>query len=1174
MTTFSRLFNSILYQTTPNSSDIGWCGYIFNGSGTPPATGVSLPELFPNVAPAYPNGIFVFSSTPPNIADENAANTFASLVLKTLVTQFGSQGQLNYYAIVWLQNPGLIQSSTMNVITLSYTTFYSVVNPLSYNPSQNVELAVSSSSPCRLDENGTLFNFFNTNPISPTLSLNTQFNSNFKNTIQNIYIPTAGPLMGCLVFDIKVPSNNFNYPVNIAALNYFYPGTSTTVNRFTYPLFDTGIVLNDCSYYCAFDPNNPLNKSNQLRTFIIPTANALGGAVFPSGFSTDSGLPIGISAVLNKITYPQTSLIWMPTASTGMLMYANNQQNAGNNYDLIPQGEYSLSLWNQPLQATGKSLNLLGGLSGLETFSFRPATATYSGDLLTFITGQAAYAEAYIAPSEASNETGTTTLNTNFTTAYIAISNGVSETTNNLYYAQPNGASLYAAGYGVNQTSPGFLGFFEPVACTLKANAPLIPLPMVPYRGMNLEGQLTAQTNYNDFELRVLSTNRKLILGPAAKSGLTQNKSNIAKLRANNELTDSPLIYSTSPQGLLVQVDTATNQWEQLVLAANTNVSEAGNPIITMEFLDLNPTLQSAFQTNQQFLVMSWNKPVTPGGEDYVLYGSQSLPADFANEMVIEGWPFVADLPLTDPNGVFTNVMIFKFCTGTLMDRIKDSSTWTTPEVFNSTTNNNLQLLQQWATDYCTAALNKYQAGDTNYYQFATIIQDPNWNGILLLKCDIRVSDFPPELQGLLAGIDLSRFYGHHFGINVNHISLDNDGKLTMSPVSSLFGLIDYTDPVFDQNNDNVATYLKNVSNPPGNYNYKVLSLKVLFANSAIQNFNSFVQLSINNLFGTAIKPVNNSNIIIFTGAYENHNGIPNYTFNETGDNLLALNSNAINGIEIVKASFVTEQPQKGADATMVNVKFSFWGFMNFAAQEFDLYSFGSPLDNNGNNQFINGDGLSYSNMAINMRFAMDTSAIQLFTFDVSQMAYDLGQSNWRSGSLYGHFPLQLTGILTGDSTSQPAAQGYIPLPIPGMAGSSAWAGTWYGLVFNLNMGTMGALTNALGFNSALLMVWTAGSNAEMGAMIQLPGFSTQSKTLSLQGVLGLKVGNMQLQAAQNQEGGNPVAYMLSMNQITLKFLSFNFPSSGAVNFYLFGDPNTDAQPSSLGWYLGYQAKK
>lgn len=1172
MTTFTRLFSSNLYQTFPGTGDIGWCGYIFNGSGTPPESGVSLEDLFPKVSPAFQNGIFVFCPQAPNVTDETSANTFSTAILNCLISQFGTQGSFNYYAMLWLHDATLIESSAMDVITFSYTSFYSVVSPLSYNPSQDVSLAISSSSPCSLDPNGVMFNFFNSNFSNPTLTLNTQFTSNFKNPIQNIYVPTAGPLMGCLVFDVTVPSDNFDFPANNVAINYFYPGQSEVANRFEYPLFNPIQSPSQANYYMSFDPNNQLNHDDLLRTFIVPTGDSGAETILPSAFSTDSGLQVGLSPQKNSLVYPDTTLIWMPQAVTGMFVYINNQQGEGINYDLVPQGQFNMSLWNQPLAVPGTSLNLLCGLSGLETFSFQPATSNYGGDTLNFSAKEAAYASVYVPPSQGSAQSGAAVLNKTYTTSWAAISNG--NTIGNTYYSQPTGASLYASGYGVNKTTASLLGFFEPVACVLKSASALIYVPMAPYRLLELNDNADEE-DYSDFEIKVLSTNRKSLLEPTIKVMLLQNRQ--LKLEQNasdgGEKDLSTLVYSTSPQGLLVQVDTTSNQWEQLILASNINVNEASEPVITMEFLDLTPTLQSAFQTNQQFLVMSWNKPVTPNGQDYVLYGVDTNSNNFSNEMVIEGWPFRASLPTSDPNGVFTNVMIYKFCEGTLLDRINDSSKWTSPDVFNSTENGNLELLQSWVTNYCNTAIQKYNNGDANYYQFSTIIQDPNWNGILLLKCDIDVQNFPPELQGLLAGIDLSRFYGHHFGINVNHISTAADGKLSMNPVSSLFGLIDYTDPVFDQYGDNITTYLENVANPPGDYNYKVLSLKVLFANSAIQNFNSYVQLAINNLFGSVVAPVDNSNIIIFTGAYENQNGIPNYTFNETGDNLLALNSNILNGVEIVKANFVTEQPQNQSNATMVTVKFSFWGFLNFSEQDFDLYSFGSPLNSLSKNQLISGDGLSYSNMAIDMSFALETSSVQVFNFDVRQMAFDLGQSNWRSASLYGHFPLQLTGILTGDTTNQPSSQGYIPLPIPGMVGSSTWAGTWYGLVFNLNMGTMGALTNALGFNSTMMMVWTTGASGQMGAMLQLPGLSTQSKTLSLQGVLNLNIGNLQLQSAENQDAEKSMAYMLSMNQITLKFLSFSFPPSGAVNFYLFGDPDANAQPSSLGWYLGYQAK-
>ncbi|MFT6502966.1 MAG: hypothetical protein ACJASQ_003098 [Crocinitomicaceae bacterium] len=1166
MTAFNQLYSSNLYETQSQSEDIGWCGYILNPDSLVelPESGVTLESLF---STAYPNGIFIFSATAPDVTDTESADNFAKSILDYLIAKHGSGGVFGYYALVWLSDLTTLNSNTVKEVTLSYTTFFNVVSPLSYNPSNNLELAIESNSPCSLQ--GDLFNFFNTNMSSPTLFMNSQIQTVDQNSIENIYIPTNGPLLGCLAYSLKIPSTNYNFPENLATLNYFYPGKNNTTDSFNYLTFDSNLTESLGDYYIALDPNNQLNSGGLLRTFMVPMTESNVPTILPSGFSTDSGLQLGLASVLNLDAYPETTFIWMPTDATGMIVFADNQPegSTGIDYDYIPSGQFSMSLWNNDLSDQSTIYNLLCGLSGIETFSFIPATNSYTGDVLSFWPGNNAYAPLYIPPSEGTQQSGAAALDNTYSTSWISVGVGEDSTSDNSYYSQPTGASLYAPGYGVSKSSPNFLGFFEPVACIIENGSTPIPFPMMPYRLLDLTTS-DSESDYSDFELKIISTIRKSELEPTIQSVAEKSRS-MRKSKLMTDAESDTLVTSTSPQGLLVEVDTTSNVWTELILAKNTNINEESDPAITMEFLNLNSTLQSAFQTNQQFLVISWNKPITEGGIDYVLYGDDGDASNFANEMMIEGWPFIANVPTENPNGVFTNVLIFKFCNGALMDQVNDSSTWTSPELFNSTENGNLDQLQSWITDYCDTGISKYSDGDTNYAYFSEIVQDPNWNGILLLQSNISVQDFPPELQGLLAGIDLTRFYGHHFGINVNHISVDESGNLAMSPLSSLFGLIDYTDSVFDQYNDNIDEYLENVSPPSGDYNYKVLSLKVLFGNSAILNFDSYVQLAINTLYGSEVTAQNNANIIIFTGTYEDQDGDPNYIFNETGENLLPLDNSALIGVEIIKANFVTEQPQSGQDSSMVYVKFSFWGFMNFSDQTFDLYSFGSEKKDD-ENQFIPGDGLSYANMTIEMNFALETSSVQFFTFSVKEMSFDLGQSNWRQESLYGHFPLQLTGILTGDSDSQPSSQGYISMPIPDMVGPTTWTGTWYGLVFNLNMGTMGDLSSSLGFNSTFLMVWTAGSSAQMGAMLSLPGLSSESKALSLQSVLSLNIGSLLLQTAQNQDSES-LAYMMSMNKITLKFLSFSFPPSGAIDFYLFGDPDANTQPSSLGWYLGYQ---
>ena len=419
-------------------------------------------------------------------------------------------------------------------------------------------------------------------------------------------------------------------------------------------------------------------------------------------------------------------------------------------------------------------------------------------------------------------------------------------------------------------------------------------------------------------------------------------------------------------------------------------------------------------------------------------------------------------------------------------------------------------------------------------------------------------------LQGLLAGIDLSRFYAHHFGIDISIVNNDG-GTVGMQPTSSLFGLIDYEDQTFVALGADPVKYQQQAPiNGSVDYDFTVLKLKVVFINSKIYNFNSYLALTVNKLFGEQVNASNRNNLMIFTGTYENHNGVPSYTFTNTGDNLLNLvNTNIITDVEIIKASFVTIVPQGGSSDGLVQSQFGFWGFINYNdLQGFDLFSFGAEQGNTAPSYC----GLSYSNMYIDLSFALATPTKKTFTFDISHMAFDIGQSTPREASLYAHFPLQLSAITSGDANNIPNSQGYLNVSIPKLQQQQGISGPWYGLVFNLNMGTLGSLASSAGFNSTFMMAWNVGATGAW-AGVKLPGVNPQAPSFSLQGIIKLDIGSITLEAAT---GTTSVAYLMKINNIALKLLSLSFPSGGNISFMLFGNPGANAQPESLGWYGAY----
>ena len=511
---------------------------------------------------------------------------------------------------------------------------------------------------------------------------------------------------------------------------------------------------------------------------------------------------------------------------------------------------------------------------------------------------------------------------------------------------------------------------------------------------------------------------------------------------------------------------------------------------------------------------------------------------------------------------------------------VKNTKHWTNPSSFNVTENGGLASISNWLSNYVEKGIEQFSTNnDQDFYKFYQVATDPNWNGILALSTDISLEDFPEQLQGLLGGINTDKFRSHHFGIDVNHVTPDGDSNtLNMSPESSLFGLINYVDPLFEKSHQDLEIYRENASiDSSKDYEFKVLLLKVLFENSKIKAFNSYIQIVLNKLFDEKVVSENKNNLIIMKGTYEDHDGLPTYIFNSTGDADLSIDSIILNKVEIIKSDFSTLLPQGQDDATKVHARFSFWGFIDFHQLDgFDMFSFG-----NEEGEDLHQKGLSFSNLYVDMSFALDTPSSKTFEFDISHISFNIGQSTTRDASLVPHFPLNLTGLISGDDNNTPSKQNYLPVQLTQLNQQQQVSGKWYGLVFDLNMGTLGALAAKGGFTSSFIALWNVGATGA-SAGIRLPGVNTQSKFLSLQSVLKVDINTITLSGATIQKGDEKEGedtppdtgvYVMKINQIALKILSLTLPPGGDIDFYLFGDPNANADPSSLGWYAAYQKK-
>jgi hypothetical protein len=201
-----------------------------------------------------------------------------------------------------------------------------------------------------------------------------------------------------------------------------------------------------------------------------------------------------------------------------------------------------------------------------------------------------------------------------------------------------------------------------------------------------------------------------------------------------------------------------------------------------------------------------------------------------------------------------------------------------------------------------------------------------------------------------------------------------------------MFALISYYDAMYARSQGiiaNTAGAANSLQVNPGadGYDFTVLTLQVVFKNSAIDDFESRIRLSATNWFN---EPAVADCTIDLTGNYESHNGIATYSFSTLKDQSYQfyINSKVMNYVQVVKATFNTnhkpaDSVNAGVTAEDISSTFSFWGYLNFEELPgFDMFSFGDSKPEPGSSS----TGLSFYNLAIKMDFELASRSTALKT--------------------------------------------------------------------------------------------------------------------------------------------------------------------------------------------------
>jgi len=980
---------------------------------------------------------------------------------------------------------------------------------------------------------------------------------------------------GCLLLNLRLPQDNegsgiddySRLDMNLRfAVREWHSMTPGLLRSLAYPLF-TRVPANGVLLNCSFDPALPLNPARSRFAYASDapahasyyrSSLGYGVSLMPSTQAGDP-LPAGFSF------HCRPASLHAPASDDPLY--------------LGPIGSFALNISGA---GTGQPAARLGcGIAGTEYFGLSSA----AGALMYFTPNEPGFAWRLGDSDSPVAGEPEPPLNAFSTVPWAAVSPLSSQSL--AYFAQPDDGALYQIRPSLSpQNLIPYLVYLELSAGNLSGALP--PYPMAPYAGID-DNQLAI---YRLLEAQVLSPVRRAEIVPIFSAA---------------QLNDTGDATAITPQGLLANFTSNLSVWNQL-----TFVPVPRNTPPALALNNLHGPLRQAMQTSQLFMVaadgvlFSQSTDLNYWITDAVLNDLAALPpnqrppdsvldilrtrgrtpeigaAAFTAmlqgiltgsdqqyiplivqysgyfEIVIAGWRFRLSPLLWQAEAGVPTVMVLKFASSTLRSLAADPSSWTWQPVgaLNGDVGKTRDLLVG-IIDSATESV-RASAGQPNPLDFfvRTICDDSSWTGLLFLNAQTPLGSMPEELRGLAAGMDTQQFRAHHVGLSVSPALVNTDTNTLSLGRSSFFGLIDYESP------DHIA-------HVDGDFDFKVLLLQILFSASAVSSFNSRIELFINRLFSDRASLLNSNhyNNLILDGAYQEENGQGHYVFSSSAINDYLSAGQVLNSVTIENAQFNTEAAS-AAGQSQIHSRFQLWGKLRFLPLEgFDLFSFGYTLDASGNRV---ADGyLTFSGLAVDMDFDASAPAERTFAFNVSNMAFDLASSVPRPTSLVARFPVTLTSLIRGEPGQTPRDIGYEPVVTP--LSQPALSGGWYGLVFSLDLGTLGALAAGAGLVMRMLAAWGPSVNLPaVNVGLQLPGAQTVKNLPAIQGVLQMGFQSIAFDADGALATPPNPAYVLRFRHFFLSILGWKFPP-GQADVYLFGDPESGPQRNSaLGWYAAW----
>lgn len=535
----------------------------------------------------------------------------------------------------------------------------------------------------------------------------------------------------------------------------------------------------------------------------------------------------------------------------------------------------------------------------------------------------------------------------------------------------------------------------------------------------------------------------------------------------------------------------------------------------------------------------------------------------FTGNSTFTGGPGPAALPDADDT-----VMILKGARGSLAQLVAHPEAWSGYSDFNNTS---LQAsdLAQWLSQYFDTARSLYNSGVDCLASLVAILDDPDWNGVILLQVPVTIDQCSDAVQTFIAG-SVDSLVAHHIVHRITPLQagdtkptpLDGSafGAVLYSQPGSVPGVLPATPPVIELNSE---------------FDWRLVNLAAGFQNSRLDSFFAVDLLTMKTIFGDPVTDSASPAALLFeVTATGNAGNDPQYR--------VALAPG-------FAGAFPVNSPMLTAGAITNAV-----GSYDINAKKLSLLLDGYLTLNPGQVDLLSYAAVNYTGLEIDIQPGPPpTVAISLTNLVIQPGAEQAIPNNetpaadlarnahlYRTGSMVAQLPLTVNSFFTGDANTNLPFSGWFPVQIgaKGEAANQINAANWYALVLDLHLGD-GESSDLL--SAQLLIRWASLDQVQAEAhpndddrtpqlFFRLLGPGGIATGTTINNVLKLGFGGARI--LPTTDAHNVTNYTIALQDFGLSVLSHSFPPAGTTDVVLGGFTGQDGT-RRIAWFGGYAAK-